>query len=150
MPQSLSKVTIHAVFSTKNRTPWLNETLQPGLFAYLAGILKHSGNHPVIVGGHTDHIHMLFGQSKTVTLAKTIEAVKVSSSIWIKEQNPQLQDFAWQKGYGAFSISSSDSAAAVGYIANQSMHHHKISFQDELRVLLNEHDIDFDERYLWD
>lgn len=150
MPQSLSQVTVHVVFSTYQRTPWISEEMQPRLFAYLATVLKNSDNLPIIVGGHTDHVHLLFGQSKVQTLAKNVQNVKVASSIWMKDQNPELRSFAWQTGYGAFSLSARDRHFAKVYIENQAEHHRVVSFQDELRALLIENDVAFDERYLWE
>ena len=105
---------------------------------------------PIKVGGHVDHVHALFGLSRTVTIAKAIETMKISSTKWIKRTNVQLQGFAWQGGYAAYGVSEGDIESVVHYIANQDSHHQAISYQDELRKLLDEHGLAYDEKYLWD
>ncbi len=150
MSQSLSQIIVHGVFSTKHRTPWLDEELRKSLFAYIATILKSKGHVPILIGGDDDHIHMLFGLSRTESIAETIKHTKVNSSIWIKEEFENLQDFAWQSGYGAFSVSYPSIGSAMAYISNQDEHHGKLSFQDEFRKLMAENGIAIDERYVWD
>lgn len=150
MPQSLSQVLIHLVYSTKGRTNWLHEDVQPRLHAYLSRVLANGGHVPIIVGGHTDHVHMFFGISRTVTIAKVVESTKVSSSKWLKEEFPAMHEFGWQLGYGAFSVSPSDQKAVVAYIARQKEHHGDVSFEDEFRCLLEEFGVRYDERYVWD
>jgi len=150
MSQSLSQIIVHGVYSTKNRTPWLDEELRKSLFAYLATILKSKGHVPILIGGHDDHIHMLFGLARTESIADTIKHTKVNSSVWIKEEFENLKDFAWQGGYGAFSVSYQSIGSAMAYISNQDEHHRKVSFQDEFRQLMAEHGIAIDERYVWD
>jgi REP element-mobilizing transposase RayT len=150
MSQSLSQIIVHGVFSTKHRTPWLDKELRKSLFAYIATILKSKGHVPILIGGHDDHIHMLFGLARTESIADTIKHTKVNSSVWIKEEFENLQDFAWQGGYGAFSVSYQSIGSAMAYISNQDEHHKKMSFQDEFRQLMAEHGIAIDERYVWD
>ena len=148
MPQSLARVPIQLVFSTKNREPVLHQELDERLHSYLAGILKSEGHIPIKVGGFNDHVHLLYYLSRTQTIAKSVEVVKSGSLIWLRRQG--LEDFHWQNGYGVFGVSESNVPAVVRYIENQREHHKAISFQDELRQLLTEHGIEFDERYLWD
>ena len=104
----------------------------------------------LIVRSVTDHLHALVQLSRTVTIAKLMETMKVESSAWLKRRSPHLRDFYWQAGYGAFSVSQSNVEQVKIYIANQDEHHRRLSFQDELRALLKRHGIEFDERYVWD
>ncbi len=149
MSQSLAKNTIHLVFSTKNRQPWLKEALRPRLFAYLAGIFHEWESPAIVVGGHDDHVHALFVLNKNHALTKIIEEVKKGSSKWIKTLGGELVEFSWQNGYGAFSVSESNVADVKTYIERQAEHHRRMSFQDELRQLLARHGIAVDEHYLW-
>ncbi len=150
MPQSLSRILIHLVFSTKNRERVLTPALQTELHPYLAGILNNIECPSLQVGGIEDHVHLFFGLSRTRTIAEVVETVKTSSSKWIKTKGAQFADFHWQSGYGAFSVSQSDADAVVAYIQNQSQHHQKMTFQEEYRRLLERYGIAFDEKYVWD
>ena len=108
MPQSLARVIIHVVFSTKNRVPFLKDAdLRARLYAYMAGILQNIGCEPILINGVEDHVHILCNLSRTVTIAKLVETVKHSPSIWMKEQGPAYADFFWKGGYGSFSVSQS-------------------------------------------
>ena len=149
MSQSLAKNTIHLVFGTKSRYPWLKEEIRPRLYGYLAGIFQEWERPAVIVRRHDDHVHALFSLSKNYALKKIVEEVKKGSSKWIKTIDGKLKDFAWQDGYGAFSVSESNVADVKRYIERQEDHHRRMTFQDELRQLLVRHSIAFDEKYLW-
>lgn len=149
MPQSLAKNTIHLVFSTKGRRTWLKNEVRPRLFAYLAGIFEQWESPAIVIGGHDDHVHALFLLSKNYALAKVVEEVKKGSSKWMKTQGKEMADFSWQNGYGAFSVSESNIAEVRKYIERQAEHHHRMTFQDELRQLFARHGIQVDERYLW-
>lgn len=150
MPQSLAQNTIHLVFSTKHREPLLDDVVRGFLHAYITTVLKNL-NCPVLsINSVADHIHLLFSLHRTVSLSNAVEDLKKSSSKWLKEQSPQLARFSWQAGYGAFSVSESNVPSVKTYIARQAEHHRKVSFQDEFRQFLNKHQIDHDERYLWD
>jgi len=150
MPQSLSRILIHLVFSTKNREPRLTPALQTELHPYLAGILDQIQCPSLQVGGVTDHVHLCFGLSRTRTIAEVVETVKTSSSKWIKTKGNALADFHWQSGYGAFSVSQSDAETVVAYIRDQARHHQKMTFQEEYRRLLERYQVAFDEQYVWD
>jgi REP element-mobilizing transposase RayT len=151
MPQSLSNILVHAVFSTKDRRPFIRDKgLRGELHKYIGGILNHLDCYPLIVSGVEDHVHLLSTLSRTCEPAEMVKEVKRGSSLWIKQRDVKLQDFAWQSGYGIFSIGVSQIEPVSNYIAGQEEHHRTVSFQDELRKLLREHKIEFDERYVWD
>lgn len=151
MPQSLARVVLHLVFSTKNRVPHLKDpALRARLHAYLAGVLQNLDCEPILLNGVEDHVHILCNLSRTETIAGLVEAAKKSSSKWMKEQGPAYRDFYWQGGYGAFSVSQSNVEPVRGYIASQEEHHRRVSFQDEFRALCQRHGQEIDERYVWD
>ena len=151
MPQSLARVVLHVVFSTKNREPFLkDDDVRKRLHAYMAGVLQRIGCEPILIGGMEDHVHVLCNLSRTVTIAQLVEEAKKSPSKWVKEQGPQYREFFWQTGYGAFSVSQSNVEKVRAYIATQEEHHRKVSFQDEFRALCRKHGVEIDERYAWD
>ena|ERR1017187_3674496 len=150
MPQSLAKNVIHLIYSTKNRTPCLSQEVRADLLGYKARILKEWKSPALLIGGVADHVHVLFCLSKNHALAKVIEEVKKGSSKWLKTQGPEFSAFHWQAGYGAFSVSQSQIDQVQRYIERQEEHHRTRSFQDEFRVFLKRHGMDYDERYLWD
>ena len=149
MPQSLSHLIVHAVFSTKDRRPFLHsEEIRIETFAYMGGILKSLQCHPLKIGGVDDHVHMLSSLSKNIAFAEMIGRVKGSCSKRLREKG--ILGFAWQNGYGAFSVSESNVEAVTAYISEQAQHHRKFSYQEELRELLRRHRVAFDERFLWE
>ena len=148
MPQSLANIVVHLVFSTKNRTEWLTPVVRDELFPYIVGILKNLGCTPVQVGGHTDHVHLLFAMTRTRAVAQIVEEVKTGTSKWLKTKG--VPAFAWQNGYAVFSVSMSSVDAAAAYVRGQDEHHKKVSFMDEFRALMAEAQIAVDERYVWD
>jgi len=151
MPQSLAKILVHTVFSTKDRRPFLRDKfLRDELHPYLGGILMHHDCQPLIVGGVEDHVHILSTLSRTCEVAEMVKEIKRGSSLWLKTKGPDLHNFAWQNGYGIFSIGYSQVAAVRDYIAKQDEHHRKISFPDEYRGFLKRYEIEFDELYVWD
>ena len=150
MPQSLSRLLIHLVFSTKNRDRVLTPVIQTELHPYLAATLDNIACPSLQIGGVDDHVHLFFGLSRTRTIAEVVEVVKTSSSKWIKTKGAAFAGFHWQSGYGAFSVSQSDADAVVAYICNQAQHHQKMTFQDEYRRLLERYRVAFDEKYVWD
>src|SRR6185503_542525 len=150
MPQSLSAVYIHLVFSTKERRPFLKDkAIRTALHSYLGGISKRLRCAPIITGGVEDHIHLLARLGRTITQAEWVKELKRVSNPWIKDEY-SIKDFAWQGGYAAFSVSASNLDQVQRYIATQEEHHRKLSFQDELRALFRKHDLEWDERYVWD
>jgi len=151
MAQSLSNVLVHIVFSTKERHPFLADpSLRVAMHKHLAAVSAELRCPVLKVGGAEDHVHMLARQARTITLAGWVRELKRTSSLWVKELPAGPNVFQWQAGYGAFSVSQSQSAAVERYIARQEAHHQRVSFQDEFRTLLERHQITYDERYLWD
>jgi REP element-mobilizing transposase RayT len=151
MSQSLAKILVHTVFSTKDRRPLLRDpSIRAELHRYVGGILANQDCQPIIVGGVEDHVHILSALSRTCQAAGIVKEVKRGSSLWIKSKSADLRDFAWQNGYGMFSIGFSQIEAVRRYIAEQENHHRKVSFQEEFRHLLKRYEIEFDERYVWD
>lgn len=150
MPQSLARLHIHLIFSTKNREPALHDTVRDSLHRYMATVLQNLGCPPVLINSVADHVHILFELGRTVAVSDAVEQVKRTSSKWIKTQGAEFARFAWQAGYGAFAVSQSNVPAVREYIAAQRQHHRKKSFQEEYRVFLERHNVPFDEKYLWD
>lgn len=150
MPQSLARLHIHLVFSTKNRERFITDDVRSPLHAYMARVLQNLGCTPVLINSMDDHVHLLFDLARTVAISKAIEDVKKSSSKWIKTQRADLSTFAWQSGYGAFAVSESNVESVRQYIANQHEHHRKKTFQDEYLLFLERHNIAYDERFVWD
>ena len=148
MPQSLSRILVHLVFSTKGREPLIEPDKQARTFSYLAGVLNGIQCPPIIVGGMPDHVHLLFGLAKTLSVSKVVEELKKESSKWAKQYVHPA--FYWQNGYGAFSVSPSAVDDVRRYIETQAEHHRVRTFQDEFRELLRRHGMEWDERYLWD
>ena len=150
MPQSLSNVIVHLVFSTKNRTSLIDDTIKPRLHAYLATIGRDHDCEVYRVGGIADHVHLAIRLSRTVTLAALVASLKTNSTKWIKRQGPQYSDFRWQQGYGCFSVSASHFDKLVAYLDQQEEHHRKTTFQEEFRFLCQRYRVEIDERYCWD
>lgn len=150
MPQSLSFVLVHLVFSTKNRDPFIRPEDEPRLYSYLGGIARDCRSPAYTVGGTEDHVHLLCNLSRTLTVANLLEELKSRSSKWVKTLAGSYNDFHWQHGYGAFSIGHSQENVLRAYIAAQKEHHRKRTFQDEFRELLDKYEVDYDERYVWD
>ena len=150
MSQSLTKLYVHIVFSTKNHVAFINEDIASELYSYIGGILNNIECPPIKIGGYHDHIHILCCLSKKITLIKLLQEIKQSSSKWMKTKGGKLKDFFWQDGYGAFTVSSYHTEKIISYIENQPEHHRKISFKEEYIGFLDEYGIDYDPRYVWD
>jgi REP element-mobilizing transposase RayT len=150
MPQSLSFLLIHIIFSTKDRTPVRDASVLPSLHAYLATVARNAGCDCYRAGGVADHVHLAVRLSRTSTVAGLVEELKTSSSKWLKTQSPGLAKFSWQRGYGAFSVGPTDLPALLQYIDTQETHHRKHTFQEEIRAFLKKYGMECDERYVWD
>jgi len=151
MPQALSAVYIHLVFSTKERRPWLQDRAErEALHAFLGRASKELDCPPILVGGVEDHVHLLARFGRKIAQADWVKELKRVSNVWLKTRGRDYAEFEWQGGYADFSVSPSNLEKVKEYIANQEEHHRKVGFQDELRALLRRHDLEWDERYLWD
>ncbi|MDB5349350.1 MAG: transposase [Planctomycetota bacterium] len=150
MPQSFACLHYHLIFSTKNRAPWLADALLNRLYPYLGGILRAERGALAAAGGMPDHVHLLVSLGRESSVSDVLRQIKGSSSRWIHETFPDLRGFAWQSGYAAFAVSYSHIDRVKQYLAAQSDHHRTVTFQEEFLAFLGRHDIEFDERYLWD
>jgi len=150
MSQSLAKIYIHLIFSTKNREPVIADDVQTALHSYLAGIFRDLESPAIEINTEPDHAHILFALSRTQTLGDVVSQIKRGSSTWLKTKNKSYAKFHWQNGYGAFSVSQSNVNEVRKYIRKQREHHKKSTFQDEFRAFLKRHEMGFDERYVWD
>lgn len=149
MSQSLAQLYVHLVFSTKERRPLIKPDAAPRIHAYLPGICNAIECPAVIVGGIADHVHILFRLSKNTSLADAVKLLKVESSKRMKDEF-HCAEFAWQSGYGGFSVGASQIEAVSDYIRDQPQHHAKRTFQEEFRELLKRYNVTFDEAYVWD
>ena len=150
MPQSFASLHYHLIFSTKNRVLLLTDDLSNRLYPYVGGILRAENGALVAAGGMPDHVHLLVSLGRESSLSDVLRQIKGSSSRWIHETFPDLRGFAWQAGYAAFAVSYSHIDRVKKYIENQSDHHRTVTFQEEFLAFLRRHEIEFDERYLWD
>lgn len=151
MPQSLVKILVHIVFSTKDRIDLITPEIEDSLFRYISGIVAGNYARLLICNGVANHIHLLISIGRN-DVGELIGDIKRSSSLWIKRQGPEFRKFYWQKGYGAFSIGQSQVSAVSEYIRDQKEHHHKTNqtYEDEFRGLCRKYEVEFDERYCWD
>jgi putative transposase len=151
MSQSLSQIYVHMVFSTKNRINYLSEPkICDELYAYIVGILKNIGSEALIINGASDHIHILCTLPRSFNISNMIKEIKRSSSLWIKTKEIKLASFQWQAGYGVFSVSYKNLQSAKHYIENQQHHHKNLTFKEELIKFLRDHNMEINEKYLWD
>ena len=149
MPQSYTCLLYHIVFSTKEREPWLDIELRPRLWEYLSCAIRGEGGFCLLVNGIADHVHLLARLRQDKAVSEVLRSIKANSSGWIHREFPQRGGFHWQDGYGAFTVSKSQTETVRHYIANQEAHHRKLTFQEEFLTLLKAHEIEYDERYLW-
>ncbi|MDB5321195.1 MAG: transposase IS200-family protein [Phycisphaerales bacterium] len=150
MGQTFTNLLVHCIFSTKGRAPTIHPDIAPKLFAYMGGIVRSIDGVALLINGVADHVHLLLSLPATLCASDAMRIVKANSSKWLHEEWPEHQDFAWQNGYGAFSVSRSSVEAVSAYIANQEVHHRRMTFQEELLAILKKHGIDYDERYIWE
>jgi putative transposase len=148
MANTYTSLNYHLVFSTKNREPWLIEPVRERLWPYLGGIARENGMKALEIGGLADHVHMIVSVPASMALSKAVQLIKGGSSPWIKESFPNMASFAWQDGYGAFTVSESQLDTVRDYIRRQPEHHRTKTFAEEYRAFLERHGIEFDERYL--
>jgi putative transposase len=150
MPQSFGSLNFHLIFSTKHRLPQITPEIQPGLYEYIGGILRERKSVLLAAGGIPDHIHLLVSLHRELSISDTLRDIKSISSLWVHENFTDHHDFAWQSGYAAFSVSYSNIDAVKTYIAGQAEHHRIKTFQEEYLEFLKRHDMEYDERYIWD
>ena len=150
MPQSLVKMLVHIVFSTKDRADLITPSIENKLFGYISGIVKNNDSRLILANGTANHVHLLVSLGKTASISVLIGDIKRDSSSWIKEQDAKFLKFYWQKGYGAFSVGQTQIDEVIKYIENQKEHHKAKDFKTELRGFLNKYDINYDEKYVWD
>jgi putative transposase len=150
MPQSLARIYVHLIFSTKNRERLLPDETRADLHSYLGGTLHALGCSSIEINSEPDHAHILFVMTRTETLSDVVGKLKKSANDWLRTRSPQFANFYWQGGYGAFSVSQSAVEKVRQYIRNQREHHKRISFQEEFRAFLKRYEIEFDEKYVWD
>ena len=150
MPQSLSLVIVHVIFSTKERRPLLDTDTRPKLHAYLATVARNAGGECYRAGGVADHVHLAIRLSRTLTIADLVVNLKTSSSKWLKTQSADLAAFSWQRGYGCFSVGPADLDSLCAYIDKQEEHHRTRTFQEEFRMFLKKYGVEYDEAYVWD
>ena len=147
MPDTYTQLRYHLVVSTKHRMPLITAAVRDDLYDYMGGLLRANGGLLLVAGGMPDHVHLLAGWGTTVSVAEMMKDVKGISSRWMNERSDRPPGrFAWQEGYGAFSVSASQVAAVRKYILNQEEHHKKVSFREEYMNLLKKHGIDFNPR----
>ncbi len=149
MAQSLTAIYVHIIFSTKDRTPWIDDSLRLRLWQYLGGICNSEDCVPVKIGGTSDHIHILCRLSKNTNVSNLINLVKTNSSKWIKSILPEHAVFSWQNGYGVFSVNPQETEKVIEYIDNQKQHHIKRGFCEEFLIFVKKYGIEYDEKYLW-
>lgn len=147
MASTLVKIDVHLIFHVKSTGIKMHEDDLPRIFAYISGIINGVGGLPIEVGGRPDHVHILTSLPKTMSLSDFVRAIKADSSRWIKRLDDKYAQFAWQEGYGAFSVSPSLIEKTVNYIRGQEEHHKKRSFQEEYRLFLEAYGIQYDERF---
>lgn len=150
MAHTYTRLLYHVVFSTKDRRPLLDADLRPRLFAYFGGVVGELRGQPILINGVADHVHGLVWIPPTVSVTELMRVVKTNTSRWVHETWPERAGFAWQTGYGAFTVSQSQVEVVRQYIAGQEDHHRTMTFQEEYLALLTRHGIEFDERYVWE
>ena len=148
MPQSLAKVNVHIVFTTKYGQEFINDGVRDELHSYVIGVLSNLGSYTYEIYANSDHIHILCTLPRIITMADLVSKIKTTSSKWLKSKD--ISDFYWQDGYGIFSVSSSKVETVKRYIKNQPQHHKEVDCKDEFRLFLKENGIEYDERYVWD
>jgi REP element-mobilizing transposase RayT len=150
MPQSFACLNYHVIFSTKNRVPTITADVQPRLYEYIGGIVRAHGGCLLAAGGMPDHVHLLVSLNRETSVAEALRLIKANASKWVHETFPHHRDFAWQAGYGAFTVSYSNRDNVRRYLARQVEHHRRQTFQEEFLALLRRHGLEYDERYVWE
>jgi putative transposase len=150
MPQSIIRMFAHIVFSTKNREDLIHPEIENGLFSYIHGIVENNDPKLMIANGTSNHIHLLVSLPKKIDIPELVGDIKRDSSLWVKKQNSQFNNFYWQRGDGAFSVGQLEIDVVKNYIANQKQHHKAKDFKTEYRDFLKKYNVEYDEQYIWD
>ena len=150
MANTFTSLHYHVIFSTKHREPWITYDLEERVWKFLGGIARENGMKALLIGGMLDHVHLALALPPTQSVSKALQLLKGGSSKWIKDAFPRMHGFAWQDGYGAFSVSKSNLSEVMAYIQNQREHHRVKTFQEEFLAFLVRQGVEYDERYLWD
>jgi putative transposase len=150
MGGTYNNIRLHVVFSTKNREPWIQPLLQERLYPFIGGIVREQSGKLMEIGGIPDHLHLLIGWRTDESISTLLRHIKSRSSAWVHETYPNMPYFRWQEGYGVFSVSHSQVQTVSKYIQNQADHHQVKTFKEEFIALLKAHDIEYDERYIFD
>jgi REP element-mobilizing transposase RayT len=150
MANTFTSLHYHIVFSTKNREPWISHGIEERVWKFLGGIARENKMKALWIGGMPDHNHMALALPPIQSVSKSLQLIKGGSSKWIKDTLPNLRGFAWQDGYGAFTVSKSNLPEVLVYIQKQREHHRLKTFKEEYLEFLARHEIEYDERYLWD
>jgi putative transposase len=150
MAHTFTNLLTHIIFSTKDRMPFIDAELKPELHAYLGGMIREVNGKAYLINGTAGHVHLLVNLPPTIALSDAMKTVKANSSRWIADKWTAHRNFGWQIGYGAFSVSKSNVPAVIRYIENQEEHHRKTTFKEEFLEFLRVHEIDYDERYIWE
>src|SRR5688572_21595905 len=150
MANTYTSLHYHVIFSTKNRELWIRANLESRIWSYLGGVARENGVKALLIGGIEDHVHLLLGIPPVLAVSKVVQLIKGGSSKWIKDNLPGLAGFSWQDGYAAFAVSKSHVPEVEAYIRNQREHHRRKSFEEEYRAFLDRHEIQYDERYIFD
>ena len=149
MANTYTSLHYHLIFSTKNREPWIRQDIEQRIWEYMGGIARQNGMKALQVGGADDHVHLVVGIPATLAVSKALQLIKGGSCQWIHDTFPDLALFAWQDGYGAFTVSKSQLPDVIHYVAHQREHHRIRTFQEEYKTFLEKHGIEYDERYVW-
>ena len=149
MANTYTSLHYHFTFSTKNREPWINQSIEKRVWRYIGGVARTHKMTAIQVGGIEDHIHALIMAPPRLSPSQIAQYLNGDSSKWIHEEFSKLRGFAWQEGYGGFTVSKSQVPDLIAYIKNQREHHRRKTFQEECLELLEKHGVDYDERYLW-
>ena len=150
MAHTYTNLLFHIVFSSKDRLPLLDAELKPRLFAYMSGIIRELGGTALFKNGPADHVHILALLPAKRGLSEVVGKVKANSSGWVHRKFPDKWSFAWQTGFAAFTVSHSQKQSVLNYLASQEGHHRKVSFKEEVVAILKKHEIEYDEKYLWE
>jgi REP element-mobilizing transposase RayT len=150
MAHSYCNLFYHIIFSTKHREPWLKEDICERVHNYVGGIIKEEKGVPLIINSGVEHLHILMKLHQESSISTVVRVLKSKSSGWIHRTFPNYAAFGWQTGFAAFTVSISQLEKTRLYILNQEEHHRKRTFQEEYEALLLAHQIEFEQKHLWD